>query len=231
MLVDYAFVATPAKARLLLSLQQYENNIFGVRLSLDKQITELAKQNLYKNDSLSVEQKQAYQFLYDMGDRAAILKNMIDSSFYLSDMINAAISYGHNNIIIFSKSVTKAQAAARNFKCNIEIFEPFSFISKNNFQELVKQYRDYLIIYDYDHNGAGGFLIKSIFRHFEKIWIYAELQENWNFSSISEICKTIPKNHIKSDFNYAIDLQNNLLCYGILLLNSDRHKYYPKLEF
>jgi hypothetical protein len=168
--IDFGFVTTPAKARLLCSLKQYPE----LKIELNQDIIDMAKINISKK----YDDKKAdlYQFLCDVGNRCGVAKRINSNSFDLSFMIETAYDNNHK-VILMSTHKDKANALVNKFKGLIYL-HPVSFFLDINFATKMKEYEDHLVILDLDDSELDESSFKrAVYYHFKKIWAFVEIND------------------------------------------------------
>lgn len=220
---DFAFISSPAKCRLLLSLRQYGT----MRMDFPKEISEIAKQDILPEIFKDIEKQQTYQFLADIGNRAAIVKHAQDRSIediQIGFMLQAARYLGHTDIVLFSKDKEKCRALMRNIGIVVPLLDPIQFFLNDNFDEEMIKYENHLAIFDmHDNMLDPSSFLKPIFYHFKKIWAFVE----WYGETKLGILKT----HLSNNSKDAYDTIRNPTIYNGMLELGCSICYYPKLKF
>lgn len=242
--VDFAFMATPAKCRLLLSLQQYSE----CTMDLPKEIHDIAQQDLLQFEveepnEFEIEEQQVCQFLADMGNRAAIIDLDIPRLKNVSflTMIKAAKMAGHEKIMVFSMRPYLVSALFRENNIKIEVLSQNFFLdTKEDFTEKMQSCEDYLVLYYMnDVSQEPDSLLRAISHHFKKIWVYINETET-RATMKGEVISPHHQNEItyfgdlkqilvnvQKDNDYEI---NPAIYMGILDIPG-KICYYPKLKF
>jgi hypothetical protein len=218
---DFAFIATPAKCRLLLALQQYKNMDFA----LPPEIIEIAKKDLLVDiDGIDIEHQQALQFLSDVGKRATIVKNKLNKNLLTMDvifLIHAAQMLGHKDFIVFAQNEIKCQTLLKQNHIGATVFNPMNFFLNDQFQENMVKYENHLVIVYLDDTLLETRSdIEPFFRHFEKIWVMLETYGHMTIKNMATTSMKIVFNNspVPTLYNGMLEL-NKEIC------------YFPKLKF
>lgn len=222
MQIDFAFNATPAKCRLLISLTQYDT----MHLEISDDIRNMAKLNMLEPKSDNIEEEQTRQFLSDMRNRCAVLNtttNKATSNINLEFICKAAKEFGHDDIILFAKNRPKAYGVFRNLDFPVVHCDPIKFFLDENFTKNMIVHENHLAIFDMDEAtlDPSGFT-KSVFMHFKKIWAFVENYQKDSYPG--SLIKYLNLNKTDVLDTYP-DIAN-----GILELGRDDSAYYPKLK-